>query len=69
MLELVVYACLVASPAKCKDTVIAYAPEGMTLHACAAGAMTELAKWAGDNPNWTIQSWHCRVQGKKETNA
>lgn len=69
MLELVVTACLMATPDKCKDVAIAQAPAGMTVNACMSQAQMPLAEWAGQNPAYRIKSWTCRIRGKGGVDA
>lgn len=70
MLELVVFACLVSSPLTCNDHVVANAPDHITNPTvCASLGQPEIARWAGENPNWAVASWRCRKKGKKETDV
>lgn len=63
MLELVAVACLISSPTQCKDVALNYSAESLTPMQCLMQAQVELAKWAGEHPNWKIERYSCRPAG------
>jgi hypothetical protein len=64
MLELAVVACLISDPSKCRDVSLTFDSETATPMQCLMQAQPELAKWAGDHPNWKIERYTCRPAGQ-----
>ena len=57
-LELIFTVCMMENAELCEDKHIAI-DQQMSATTCAMCAMPTLARWAGDNPGWTIISWRC----------
>ncbi len=66
MIELVFSACLIASPASCKDVHLTYMAETVTPVQCMLYGQPQMAQWANSNPKWRIQRFRCEPvrQGK-----
>lgn len=64
MIELVVSVCMIDQPSRCKDVRLNFEAETVTANQCMMYGQFEMAKWAGDHPNWTIQKWHCGIAGQ-----
>ena len=64
MIELVVAVCMIDQPSRCKDVRINFEAESVTPRQCMTNGQFEMAKWAGDHPNWKIERWHCGVAGQ-----
>lgn len=62
MIELVVFACLIAAPDQCRHERIGYAegnsPEAMV--ACVMASQPSAARWASENPRRVIMQVVCR---------
>jgi hypothetical protein len=58
MLEIVVLACLIASPDKCEEIKVPFdEPAGM--NACMREGQFQLVRWQSDHPEYLIKSWKC----------
>jgi len=58
MYEVLIVACLIASPADCKTfEVPLYHYE--TLHQCAVMAQQNVVEWASHEPDWRIRRFTC----------
>lgn len=58
MVELVVFACLVAAPAQCERLHLPFqAPMGLTQ--CVRESQFLLVEWAEKHPGWEIRRWRC----------
>jgi hypothetical protein len=64
MIELVFAVCMIDQPSRCKDVHLNFEAENVTAQQCMMNGQFEMAKWAGDNPNWTIKNFHCGVAGQ-----
>lgn len=64
MIELVVAVCMIDQPSECKDVYLNFAADSVTPQQCMMYGQMEMAKWAGDNPNWQIKKWRCGVAGQ-----
>ena len=64
MIELVFAVCMIDQPSHCKDVRLNFEAENVTPRQCMMNGQFEMAKWAGDNPNWVIQNWHCGIAGQ-----
>lgn len=64
MIELVFAVCMIDQPSRCKDVHLNFEAESVSAHECMTNGQFEMAKWAGDNPNWAIQNWHCGIAGQ-----
>jgi hypothetical protein len=59
MLSIVLSACLIADPNKCKDFRV---PVDFQMEAkyCAMAAAPVCAQWAEQHPQWQIKRWKCQ---------
>lgn len=64
MLELVMLVCNVVNPTNCKNVPLIYGDESRSPYQCIMQAMPEMAKWAGQNPQWRVAKWTCRRAGR-----
>lgn len=64
MIELVVAVCMIDRPSRCKDVTLNFEGDSVTPQQCMMNGQMEMAKWAGDNPNWVIKKWRCGVAGQ-----
>jgi hypothetical protein len=63
MIAIVVSVCsLLANSGKCKDVELVYAD--VSLMTCMMAGMPEVARWADQNPNWTVKRWRCEEAGR-----
>ena len=67
MIELLFVACLATSPEECRERSLVFT--NITPMTCMMGAQPELAKWVNAHPNYTIQSWKCRMVAFAERDA
>ncbi len=67
MIELLFVACLSTSPDECRERSLVFTD--VTPMACMMGAQPELAKWVEAHPNFTIESWRCRMVSFAEREA
>lgn len=58
MIELVFIVCLSADPATCERRALQFTDVSTTT--CVIAAQPELARWAGEHPDWRIQRWTCQ---------
>ena len=63
MIELVILACLVDQPDRCKDVGLTFSGEGLTPLQCLMQAQPEIAKWVDEHPRWHARRWTCRAAG------
>jgi hypothetical protein len=61
MIELVVAVCMIDAPSRCKDIHLNFEGETVTPMQCMMSGQYEMARWAGENPNWAIKAWKCGV--------
>ena len=66
MIEIILTACSILHGAQCKYVPLSFADEGQlaTPYGCMIGGMNVAAKWASDNPNWTVSRWKCGEAGR-----
>lgn len=64
MIELVVAVCMIDQPTRCKDVTLNFEGETVSANECMTSGQIEMAKWAGEHPNWVIQKWHCGRAGE-----
>ena len=64
MIELIVAVCMVDQPSRCRDVTLNFEGESVSTAQCMMNGQIEMAKWAGEHPNWTIQKWHCGIAGQ-----
>jgi hypothetical protein len=60
-LELLVYACLVASPAECENHRIRLTIQGGDPQLCVYASVREVAHWQMLHPKWKLVSWRCAM--------
>lgn len=58
MVELVVFACLIAQPQRCEAFHIPFAAE-MQIPTCVWQSQIRVAQWAGDHPDWVVKRVSC----------
>lgn len=63
MIELAMLACLMDNPNRCRHVTLNFEGETVSASQCMTNGQIEMAKWAGDHPNWVIQKWTCRMAG------
>ncbi|MCH9806242.1 MAG: hypothetical protein K0U74_00765 [Alphaproteobacteria bacterium] len=59
MIEILVSACLIASPGTCKDVSLSYMADKVTPYNCMMRGQVALTKWAAGHPKWKIAKWKC----------
>lgn len=59
MMEIVMAVCLIDSPYACKRERLPFEQPAITTSLCSMFAQTEMARWIGENPNWTVRRWTC----------
>jgi hypothetical protein len=57
MIDLIIVACLLASPAECRDHIVT---DVGSVPTCQFSSMLTVAKWAGDHPRWQVKRFQCR---------
>ncbi len=63
-LELIFTVCMIENSAICENKHIAV-DQQMSVMTCASCALPTLARWAGDNPGWTIVRWRCDYSAER----
>jgi len=58
MVELVVFACLIAQPQHCESFHIPFDRE-MATPTCVWQSQINAAKWAGEHPQWIVKRLSC----------
>jgi hypothetical protein len=58
MIALVIAACLATSD-ECREVPLLYDAGDVSLLACMISGQSEVARWAGMNPDWRVTRWHC----------
>lgn len=66
MLSLIFTACLATDASRCKTDKIDIFDENVTVRQCLMMAPMELARWAGDHPNFVIRKWTCGRPGESQ---
>lgn len=64
MFALVVSVCMIDQPARCKDVTMNFEGSVPSQSRCMMGGQMEMAKWAGEHPNWVIRKWRCEPAGE-----
>lgn len=62
MYEVLIVACLIASPADCKTFDVSL-HHYETLHQCSVMAQLNVVEWASHEPDWQIRRWICTQMG------
>ncbi|MDQ0467103.1 hypothetical protein [Labrys wisconsinensis] len=65
---IVLSACLIASPATCREERINWSMEDATPMRCLMLSQETLAQWKESHPRWQIARWSC-VPRDRVTNA
>jgi hypothetical protein len=58
IVDLVIAVCLISDPTSCREEHLYFESHG-SLRACMAEAIPAMAQWAGNNPQWHIERFHC----------
>ena len=64
MLSMVISACLIAEPNKCKNVSLMVVEDKMTPHQCMSKGQLELIKWFEIHPEYFLQKWSCGKPSK-----
>lgn len=64
-MELIVLACLIATPADCHEERLRFSMEPVASHACMIGAPPLLAQWSMSHPAWRVARWRCGIPGRE----
>ncbi len=64
MIELVLSACLLDDPQRCKEVRLAFAGDDVTPMQCMMISPLEIAKWSEGHPKWFAKRWTCRPAGR-----
>ena len=64
MLELVVTFCLLKDASDCKERIMTYSEESVTLMQLMGGAQPEIAKWMEGHPGHFAKKWTVRRAGQ-----
>jgi hypothetical protein len=59
MFELIFSACLIASPANCKEVHLTFAEPQVTPMMCMFGGQVQMAEWLKMNPKWRPGRYRC----------
>jgi predicted unusual protein kinase regulating ubiquinone biosynthesis (AarF/ABC1/UbiB family) len=59
MIELIFSACLIASPADCKEVHLTFAEPNVTPMACMFVGQVHMAEWLTTNPKWRPGRYRC----------
>jgi hypothetical protein len=63
MIELVITACIVATPDTCRDQRVLIEASA-TPQQCMMNAMPTIAQWGSQHPKWFVQKWKCQYPKK-----
>ncbi len=61
MVELIVVACLLATPEDCAEHRLRLTLEGMDPAQCIYSSMPRVALWQETHRKWQVKSWKCEV--------
>jgi hypothetical protein len=67
LVDLIVLACMVASPGTCHEYHLLVQSSG-SLRACTMQAPPYLAQWIAEHPNLRIARWHCAWPNQEDKN-
>ena len=62
-MELILIACLLASPNACREERVRVSMEPITGQACMMNAPPLIAQWAEMRPAWRVARWRCGIAG------
>lgn len=65
-LELIVTACLLATPGQCKDHRVRLTVQGGDPQLCVYASVREIAHWQQLNVKWKVKSWRCAMTSEDE---
>jgi hypothetical protein len=65
-LEMIVYACLVASPMECRDHRVRLTIQGGDPQLCVYYSVREIALWQQLHPAWRVKTWKCAFSTEDE---
>lgn len=63
MINILMMVCAMQTPGHCKNVALSFSDPGLTAYACVARGDNEVAKWAGENPDWRVAGYVCRKAG------
>lgn len=58
MFQLVITACLIATPAKCESVPLPMG-DGSGLMECMVAGQLRVAEWKRDHPSYDVRKWRC----------
>jgi hypothetical protein len=61
--ELILLACLVATPNTCHEERVRVSMEPISGQACMLGAPPLIAQWSMTHPAWRVARWRCGIAG------
>jgi hypothetical protein len=62
-MELILLACLVATPNICREERLRVSMEPITGRACTVSAPPLIAQWSIARPAWRVARWRCGIAG------
>lgn len=62
MYELIVFACLIAQPAKCEEFQVPF-QQPMGAMECMRESQFQLVQWLAEHSEWEIRKWTCTIPG------
>jgi hypothetical protein len=65
VVDLILAVCMVTDPSSCREQHLYFESHG-SLRSCMWEAMPTMAEWAGSNPQWHIERFHCEWVGDSE---
>jgi hypothetical protein len=63
--EIVMTVCALANSSVCEDRRIVL-DSNMSVAQCVMAAPPTMARWANENPNWTIMRWSCDYASREK---
>jgi len=64
MIELVILACMLDIPTRCKDFNLNFDSETVPAESCIKNSQIAMAQWQGKHLGWQIKSWKCDQAGQ-----
>jgi hypothetical protein len=65
VVDLILAVCMVTDPSSCREEHLYFESHG-SLRSCMWEAMPTMAEWAGSNPQWHIERFHCEWVSESE---
>jgi hypothetical protein len=59
IVDLILAVCMISDPSSCREQHLYFQSRGGSLNSCMWEAMPTMADWAGGNPQWHIERFHC----------